>query len=212
MHHPEVRESTEGDTAEAALTAGREAFLGYLMKRLKNRADAEDVLQDFCLRVLAHKGQLRVTERLDAWLYAILRSALNDHFRKRGRRERLSAAILREGAEPELAPDAAEAMGHVCTCIEGLIPQLGPSQAELIRRIDLEEADRAQVARDLGVSPGTLAVRLHRARAALRDRLLAYCGCCCEQGFEDCSCPPAGRKPARQRAGATARAAGGGGQ
>ncbi|WP_228873454.1 sigma factor [Roseibium aggregatum] len=46
------------------------------------------MLQEFCIRVLARQDQLRDAERLDAWLYAILRSALNDHFRKAGRRRR----------------------------------------------------------------------------------------------------------------------------
>ena len=169
--------------------AHRDAFVGFLMKRLRNRADVDDVLQDFCLRVLARKDQLRDADRLDAWLYAILRSALNDHYRRSGRRARLGEAVAREAVEPDLAPDAAETMTHVCACIGGLIPELRPADGALIRRIDLNEEDRAVVARDLGVSAGTLAVRLHRARAALRDRLLRHCGCCCEHGFDDCSCP-----------------------
>lgn len=37
------------------------------MKRLKDRSDAEDVLQDFCMRVLARKDQLREVDRMDAW-------------------------------------------------------------------------------------------------------------------------------------------------
>ena len=54
------------------------------------------------------------------------------------------------------------------------------------------EADRAAVAAELGLKPGTLNVRLHRARAALGNALLAHCGSCCRSGFDDCSCPPAG--------------------
>ena len=50
---------------ETALIEGRRAFLGFLAKRLGNRADAEDVLQEFCLRVLARKDQLRNVERMD---------------------------------------------------------------------------------------------------------------------------------------------------
>ena len=159
-------------------------------RRLPRKADAEDVLQEFCIRVLARRDQLREADRLDAWLYAVLRSALNDHYRKAGRRERLGQAYAHSNADPQTTPDATEAMSHICTCIDGLIPQLKPADADLIRRIDIEETDRAQVAHDLGITPGALAVRLHRARAVLRDRLLSHCGCCCEDGFEDCSCPP----------------------
>ena len=63
-----------GNAIDRALTNGRSAFLGFLVKRLGNRADAEDVLQEFCLRVLARKDQLREADRLDAWLYGWLES------------------------------------------------------------------------------------------------------------------------------------------
>ena len=179
---------------DRALAQGRAAFLGFLEKRLRNREEAEDVLQEFCIRVLARQDQLRDAERLDAWLYAILRSALNDHFRKAGRRRRLNDAVAREMQSAEEYVESSEAMAMVCGCIKGLVPKLRPTDAILIHRIDVDEEDRAMVAADLGIRSGTLAVRLHRARAALRDQLLAHCGGCCQHGFDDCSCPPGGCK------------------
>ena len=177
---------------ERALTAGHSAFMGFLVKRLGNRADAEDVLQEFCIRVLARKDQLRDAGRMDAWLYAVLRSALNDHYRKTGRSRRLNDAVAQEMKSAEVTGDAVEAMSSICNCVKGLLPGLRPGDADLIGRIDIDEADRAAVAADLGLRPGALNVRLHRARAALADALLSHCGYCCQQGFVDCSCPPAG--------------------
>ncbi|WP_197916934.1 RNA polymerase sigma factor [Thiosulfatihalobacter marinus] len=174
-----------------ALVEGRGAFLGFLVKRLGNRAEAEDVLQEFCLRVLARKDQLREVDRMDAWLYAILRSTLNDHFRKSARRTRLAGAVARE--PQEWVVDAPSQMARLCTCPGGLISDLRPSDAELIRRIDFGEEERGAVAQDLGLSRNALGVRLHRARAALRDALIKHCGDCCRaEGRDDCSCPPEG--------------------
>jgi RNA polymerase sigma-70 factor (ECF subfamily) len=68
---------------------------------------------------------------------------------------------------------------------------LRPADADLIQRIDLQEDDRASVAADMGLRDGTLAVRLHRARIALKDSLLSHCGTCCETDRDDCYCPPA---------------------
>lgn len=175
---------------ERALLDGRAAFLGFLMRRLGNRADAEDVLQEFCIRVLSRRDQLRQVERMDAWLYAVLRSALNDHFRKTARRGRLAEAVARE---PETwAEDAADEMSRICTCPGGLISQLRPADADLIRRIDFGEEDRASVASDLGLNRNALGVRLHRARTALRAALMGHCGPCCQSGHDDCHCPPVG--------------------
>ena len=186
------KRSPQNNNPEAVLSTNRGAFLGFLMKRLKDRSDAEDVLQDFCMRVLARKDQLREVDRMGAWLYAVLRSALNDHYRKLGRSNRLKDAVSREVEAAIVAEDPVEAMSMICECVKGLVTELRPNDADLIRRVDIEEVERSAVAKDLGIKPGTLNVRLHRARVALGDALLAHCGPCCRHGFEDCSCPPEG--------------------
>ncbi len=177
---------------EEALSVNRNTFLGFLVKRLGNRADAEDVLQEFCIRVLARKDQLREADRMDAWLYAVLRSTLNDHFRKSGRSRRLKEAVALEAQSAVITDDPVEYMNVICNCVKGLITELRPGDAELVRRIDIDDEDRGIVAADLGLRSGTLNVRLHRARAALGDALIAHCGPCCHHGFDDCSCPPVG--------------------
>ncbi len=139
-------------------------------------------------RVLARKDQLRDVERMDAWLYSVLRSSLNDFYRKTGRRERLGKAYAMEVKDTPISADASETFAHICACVRELVPELRPADANLIRKIDIEEGSWKSVAAGLGVALGTLAVRLHRARVALRDRLLGYCGYCCEDDFEDCSC------------------------
>lgn len=185
-HEPEVPDASP----ERALLDGRSAFLGFLVKRLGDRVDAEDVLQDFCMRVLARKDQLREVERMDAWLYSVLRSTLNDHYRKGARRNRLAAAAARE--PEEWVADAPTQMARLCTCHGGLISELRPADAELIRRIDFGEEDRESVASDLGLNRNALGVRLHRARTTLRDALIHHCGACCQDNRDDCSCPPRG--------------------
>ena len=175
---------------ERALLDGRGAFMGFLVKRLGNRADAEDVLQDFCIRVLSRKDQLREVERMDAWLYTILRSTLNDHYRKGTRRSRLAAAAARE--PEEWIADAPSQMARLCTCHGGVISELRPADAELIRRIDFGEEDRERVAADLRLNRNALGVRLHRARTALREALTTHCGKCCQEDRDDCYCPPEG--------------------
>lgn len=195
---PETKEriaddrGTDRSGLDRTLSANRNAFLGFLVKRLGNRADAEDVLQEFCIRVLARKDQLREADRMDAWLYAVLRSALNDHYRKSGRTRRLKDAVALEAQSAVMADDPVEDMDVICNCIRGLVTELRPADAILIRRIDIDERDRVSVAAEMGLKPGTLNVRLHRARSALGDALLAHCGPCCHHGFTDCSCTPTG--------------------
>lgn len=57
--------------------------------------------------------------------------------------------------------------------------------------ITREESKPKTVAAELGITPGNAAVRLHRARHALRLRLQTTCGMCTEHGCLECVC----RKP-----------------
>ncbi|MFT6657427.1 RNA polymerase sigma factor [Maritalea sp.] len=191
MNEGEISGKSEHRAVEA-LFVNRPAFMGVLIKQLGNMGEAEDVFQEFCLRVVRRKHQLRDAEKLNAWLYTILRSAMNDHFRKNGRNNRLAAAYEREQESTVGHQVGADEFLYICQCVKRLVPSLQPGQSELIRRIDLQDENRQVVASDLGISLGTLGVRLYRARASLRDRLLEHCGCCCEHGFEDCACPPTG--------------------
>jgi len=173
---------------DKALLDGQKAFLGFLVKRLGDRPNGEDVLQEFTLRVLARKDQLREIERMDSWLYTVLRSTLNDFHRKTGRRARLGASYALETQGVEIFVDASEPFARMCTCVHGLVPQLRPADARIISKIDIHDEDRKSVATSLKLTTRTLAVRLFRARAALRNKLLDHCGRCCSDGFEDCSC------------------------
>jgi len=157
-------ENLAADPSVAALSVNRQMFLGFLLKRLGNLAEAEDVLQEFCLRVMKRKDQLRETEKMNAWLYSILRSTLNDHYRKIGRNRRLSAAYEREQKSAEISEVGVEEFIHVCKCITGLVPTMRQDQSDLIRRVDLEDEDRQSVADDLGVSVGALGAFAPRAR------------------------------------------------
>ena len=76
----------------------------------------------------------------------------------------------------------------VCECVNDLIPLLKLEYSNLIRRVDLEGANVSSVADEIGISAGNARVRLHRARAALRDELEKSCRTCATHGCLDCTC------------------------
>jgi len=186
------KEKLESGKIGKLLQTNRSKFLAFLVKRLGSATDAEDILQDFYVRVLVHLDQLRDFDRLEAWLYAVLRSTLNEHFRRSGRSTRLKSAVSAEMKSAETIQMPQDETPHFCECTKGLVPELSTVDAQIIRRIDVNEEDRATVAEELGLKPGTLNVRLHRARGALGKILIAHCGQCCREGYDDCYCPPAG--------------------
>lgn len=172
--------------AEAKLIEGRNKFLGFLRKRLNSPQDAEDVFQDFCVKVLHNHGSIKSGERLDAWLGITLRHALTDHYRRRATRNRGAEAYANEAKI--LTPNIEKFVGSACSCVSAAMQKMDPAQAELLTRLDLQDEPREAVAADLGVSRNALGVRVHRVRAALKKKIAEICPVCGEGGFMQCDC------------------------
>lgn len=172
---------------EQALVAHRRAFRRFLVRRLGQEADAEDVLQELFVRALTKGHAIRKEESVVAWLYRCLGSVLADHMRRQARRTRHIAAYAREQPADSGAVDE-DLRQSICECLHLLLPAMRPEYTELIERIDLAGEPRSQVAATLGLTMSNLAVRLHRARQALRRALLLSCTTCPEHGFLDCGC------------------------
>jgi len=169
----------------ATLVANHRRFLAFLERRLGDRALAEDVLQQAFVRGIERGGTLRQEESAVAWFFRLLRNALADHHR----RKPLEGRAL-EDLDPALEPaaPAPETLRELCACIDDLAHTLKPEYAVALRRIEVEGASLADFAAEQEITAGNAAVRVHRARAALRERVQATCRTCAEHGCLDCSC------------------------
>ena len=182
-----------------ALVAGKRRFLDFVERRTASRADAEDVLQAALVKVVAGVEALRDEDRLVPWFYRILRSTLADHHRRRAARTRLAAQFATAAATGGEADE--DVFRAVCECIGDALGSLKPEYAELLRAVELQEQPLRQVAERIGVTANNAAVRLHRARRALRDGLRDLCRVCAEHGCLDCTCRPRAAKGVRDAPG-----------
>lgn len=163
-----------------------DTFLQFLRRHLRNDSDAEEVMQQFYLRVVVHASQLRKEESVNIWLRRVLQSALIDYRRRAAARERAEADFARKEAATPVPVDDLDAF--VCMCIYKLLPLLKPEYAEVLRRVDLENEPREAIAAALGLTLSNLTVRLYRARQALRRALQLSCETCPIHGYLDCGC------------------------
>lgn len=178
---------TDAETSDATrvLVENHARFLAFLAPRLGSREAAEDVLQAAFVKGLEKQDTLRDEESAVAWFFRLLRNAVTDHWRRRGAEER---ALPRAGPDREAAVEEEHLRAEVCRCVRDLVPLLKPEYAEVVRRVDLEGTPVQRLASELGITPNNAAVRLHRARAALRKQLQASCGTCTEHGCLECTC------------------------
>ena len=174
-------------SADGAMQAGlgdmRVELLAFLERRLGSRADAEDVFHDAVVRALEHAPPSH-TEALRPWLYATLKHALVDRWRRGDAARR---ALGRLEAEPEAHDEALDRA--VCACVTGALGALKPEQAAALRAVELDEEAVGTWAGRIGITANAASVRLHRARAALRQALERSCGACATvAACVECSC------------------------
>jgi RNA polymerase sigma-70 factor (ECF subfamily) len=148
-----------------------------------NGAEAEDLVQETCIRAYRAWAQLREPAGAQAWLFRILRSAWLDRLRKKARRPQIVATDS-EGVQPE--PNALPLLD--VTDAEGRRALEQAFDDEVLAAMnELPEDERLalmfqifgglsyrEISEALDCPLGTVMSRLHRSKAALRSRLADY--------------------------------------
>ena len=167
------------------LVSGHREFLAFLERRVESRAVAEDILQAAFTRGL-ESGSGVQEEKVVAWFYRVLRNAVVDHYRQRATASRALEAWGREF--PDTQQPEAELRQEICQCLSGLLGTLKPEYRDALQIVDVEEGTLKDLAQRSGITAENAAVRVHRARAALRRQIEKACGTCAVHGCVDCSC------------------------
>jgi RNA polymerase sigma factor (sigma-70 family) len=170
----------------ATLLENHRAFARYLERRVGDKALAEDILQDAFAKVVARPEQVPSDEAVVPWFYRTLRNAAVDQFRRRGAGDRALATFARELETHQVPTHEMEA--EICACVSRLANTLKPEYAEALLAIEVGGTPVKAFAEQKGLSSSNAAVRVFRAREALKKRVTESCGVCAEHGCVNCTC------------------------
>jgi RNA polymerase sigma-70 factor (ECF subfamily) len=179
-------DAAEYPATVATLLENHRAFLRYLERRVGDRALAEDILQEGFAKVVARPEQAPADESVIPWFFRTLRNAAVDQFRRRGATERAYEAFARE-LETSDRPSA-DMEAEICACVSRLAATLKPEYAEALQVIEVAGTPVKAFAEQKGLSASNAAVRVFRAREALKKRVAESCGTCAEHGCLNCTC------------------------
>jgi RNA polymerase sigma-70 factor, ECF subfamily len=168
------------------LLENRRQFHSFIQSRVESSEAAEDILQAAFVKGIEKGGALRDEETVVAWFYRLLRNAIIDHYRQRGSLERAAEALVHE-LETHVEPEDSF-KGGICRCVSGLLETLKPEYRDALQTVDLQERTLAELAGKAGITSNNAAVRVHRAREALRKQVTLACGMCATHGCLDCHC------------------------
>lgn len=142
---------------------------------VRNRHDAEELAQETYLRAWRSRGRLREEGSVKAWLCRIARNACLDHVR-RTRRGLFRPLLATTDPPDETDLDAElEDKGRRIALRKAILDLSRPLRDVLVMR-EYGELSYEQIAEALGVAPGTVMSRLHRARARVAEAVRKHGG------------------------------------
>lgn len=165
------RVSTPASGSQARFEEIARGLIEPLRRFLVRRTDpdtAADVLADTLLVCWRRREDLPGTTSEEAlpWAYGVARNALANADRGVRRQQRLAARIATVDPPVETAPETPD-----FDELNRALAALPPAQAELLRLWAWEELGAAEIAQVLDISANAASIRLHRAKANLRDEI-----------------------------------------
>ncbi|UWZ83192.1 sigma-70 family RNA polymerase sigma factor [Occallatibacter riparius] len=169
------------EAIEEAIGLLQNTVFSFSMKMCGHRQDAEDTAQEVLFRSLKHLSKLEDAHALAAWLYTVTKNRC--HRMRRGPLQRNETKLSLD----ELIPDDDELRRLLLAAESG--PEhdaIRAEQRQLLHQAvlrlpvplrmvlvlhDMEELESEQIAQILDVQVGTVRVRLHRARLAVRKHM-----------------------------------------
>jgi RNA polymerase sigma-70 factor, ECF subfamily len=155
-----------------------EPLYGTALRLTRNRADAEDLVQDTLVKAFRFADRFEAGTNLRAWLYTILHNTWRNRRRDAARGNvDVDSDRVEEAAASPGGPAAAETPERILlrstldadlqAALEGLPEAF--RQAVWLR--DVEEFSYAEMARMLDIPIGTVMSRISRGRRLLFERL-----------------------------------------
>ena len=151
--------------ADALVSSLSPQFFQFFLAQVRNRAQAEDLLQDFWLRLHNARATYRRGEPVLPWMYAIARRVRVDQYRKSRR------VVRHEIATDELP----EQVAWQPTCnssapeLAELLAVLPSAQREVVVMLKVSGCSLEEVARATGTSVGAVKQKAFRAYEKLRQ-------------------------------------------
>ena len=145
----------------------------FVGKRVRDPHAADDITQNVMLKMQTQLDALPAEEKLPAWVFAIARNAIIDHYRSRAVRDvdlgDIEPAVVSSGADQQ------EAVRDLTPCLVRMVEKLPDPYREAMKLADFEGRSQQEIADLAGISLSGAKSRVQRARQQLREMILDCC-------------------------------------
>jgi RNA polymerase sigma factor (sigma-70 family) len=173
----------QDETIQQAVKIYRKRLFDFIRVRVKETADAEDILQDVFVELTNTYRVLQPVEQMAAWLFKVARNKITDRYRKK-------KPVLFEDLVPYVENDSEdrsfieEILGAendagfnqfdnemIREAILQALEELPAEQREIFIRHEIEQQSFKEISEELGITMNTLLSRKHYAVKFLRKKL-----------------------------------------
>ncbi|MFN2195950.1 MAG: RNA polymerase sigma factor SigZ [Anaerolineales bacterium] len=157
-------------TTQAIWEQFGEQLRRFILRRVDDPRDAEDILQDVFIKIHTRLETIKEHERLAAWLYQLTRNTIIDSYRTRRPEVPLPDTLM---ANP--APDEPEAEAQIAAGLKLMVNGLPDKYRQALLLTEFEGMKQTELAERLGISVSGAKSRVQRGRAMLRQELFDCC-------------------------------------
>jgi RNA polymerase sigma-70 factor (ECF subfamily) len=144
----------------------------FIRRRVSDDATAEDLLQDVFLNIHQHVDTLRDVKKLESWIYQVTRNAIIDYYRSIRK-----TTTLEEPEALQLTEDLPDedVISELFPSVRAMVMSLPAQDRQALILTEYQGLTQKELAERLGLSLSGAKSRVQRARAKLKQQLLACC-------------------------------------
>jgi RNA polymerase sigma-70 factor (ECF subfamily) len=135
----------------------------FIFRYTRDKAVADDIVQDVFLKVHSKLGQLRESEKLTGWIFQIARNTITDYFRYKNK----TVALTDMDWEAENQP----LNDCVVGCLQDMMATLPDKYRQALELTELKNHSQIELAQQLNISYSGAKSRVQRARQMLKEKM-----------------------------------------
>jgi RNA polymerase sigma-70 factor, ECF subfamily len=156
----------------------RDPIRRYILRIIRDSAEADDLTQETFLRVYERGDSLRDPHAIVGWLYRIATNVCVDRLRSRRPEVSLDGTEESHAYSPSSTTPSVVDMAErqeTSRCVQRCLEYLPESYRAVLLLYEGNSLTAAEIATLLGLKLTTVKMRLHRAHNLLRE--VMHCGC-----------------------------------
>ena len=175
-----VEKAKNGDKSatEILYSEYSDKLYGFVLNRVKNKAVAEDIVQETFLKSMEKISELDDAEKYRSWLYSIARNKCNDWFRENSNSNCISIDDENQNTDYEnenydvvMIPDDYAVNEERKKQLNEIINNLNPDMKTAVLMYYYNDQSMNQIARALGIKENAAKQKLYQARQKLKEKI-----------------------------------------